>query len=428
MAELRKRLYNQLCAVTAIDVHSHLAAGQLQSARAADLLLYHMVRYPLRAADVAEDILWKSEKLHHAGEVSQSVLDAWPAVRYTGFGRMAERIFSEMYGVTEEPSASSWARIEAAHAARSAQPGWGGALFARYNLCRVLSSTDKTATVLNSNPRVVLQPTIESSPLGTWREYMPWADRLSLLEKRTGCKVCSAAAMRAAVKTFYDRFDFEKHPVLVAWVSAMIDFSPVSDTVIDVLLKAASQGEALDSAQTAVLDAALLRMTCEAVNGRVATVQLCYGCQFLSGGRPHPVQRAGRFAATFALLAAAFPGIHFNILNGYEPDEPLLCALTLGYANISLAGFWWHTFYPSVMHRALQRRLDMVPLSRLCGFFSDGWCAEWTCARLDMTRQVLAGVLDERINAGLMDEQGALGVARALLNETPARLFPAEAG
>jgi hypothetical protein len=129
------------------------------------------------------------------------------------------------------------------------------------------------------------------------------------------------------------------------------------------------------------------------------------------------------FASSLGCLVAEYPGVHFNILNGHEPDEPTLCSLCTAYANVSLAGFWWHTFYPSVMHAAWHRRLEMVPVTRLCGFFSDGWCAEWTYARLTVVREVLTHVLAEKVESGFYSRAQALDVARRLLADTPAKLF-----
>ena len=75
------------------------------------------------------------------------------------------------------------------------------------------------------------------------------------------------------------------------------------------------------------------------------------------------------------------------------------------------------------MHTALARRFDMVPLSRLIGFFSDGWCVEYVYGRLQVVRRVLANVLAERIERGFWTREEALASAREILFETPRRIF-----
>ncbi len=180
----------------------------------------------------------------------------------------------------------------------------------------------------------------------------------------------------------------------------------------------------IDAAGARLLEAALIRCVCQAVRGRTGVFQICYGTQFLTPGPLHPVTRAApQFASGFGYLLGEFPDIHFNILSGYEPDEPTWCSLCLGYDNISLAGYWWSSFYPSVMHGAWHRRLGMVPTSRLCGFFSDGYCVDWIYARVRMTQRILANVLAEKVRQGFYTQDQAVRVAGEILFETPRRLF-----
>jgi hypothetical protein len=210
----------------------------------------------------------------------------------------------------------------------------------------------------------------------------------------------------------------------VWWISSMTDFTPVSDDTLSELLNVVRRRETLSVAQRSVMDAAFVRAVLRTVGMYVPVIQLCYGTQYITKGRAHGIQRAAApFSSTLGYLLDEFRHLHFNILNGYEPDEPVLCSLCQGYHNISLGGFWWHTFYPSVMYRAWHRRLDMVPLSRLMGFFSDGYCVDWQYGRLRMTQRVLATVLDEKIKRGFYSAGQALKVAQAVMHDTPKAVF-----
>jgi len=230
--------------------------------------------------------------------------------------------------------------------------------------------------------------------------------------------------MREAVTAYYEKFDWSDKHALVAWISADADFTPTDAATIDGLLARCAAGEEPPRPEARLLEGALLRCLCEAIRGKTDVFQICFGTQFVTPGLMHPVTRAApQFASGLGHIAGEYPDIHFNLLTGRESDEPALCSLCLGYANVSLAGFWWNGFYPSAMHAAWSRRLDMVPTPRLCGFFSDGWCAEWTYARAALTRRVLAGVLAEKIDQGYYTPDQALRVARAILFDTPRQLF-----
>jgi hypothetical protein len=86
--------------------------------------------------------------------------------------------------------------------------------------------------------------------------------------------------------------------------------------------------------------------------------------------------------------------------------------------NFSLAACWWHNFFPSIMMRVLAERLDMVPLNKQIGFFSDAYCIEWTYAKALMVKKVLTRILAEKIELGQYDLELAVSVARAVLFES----------
>ena len=90
--------------------------------------------------------------------------------------------------------------------------------------------------------------------------------------------------------------------------------------------------------------------------------------------------------------------------------------------NFSLAGFWWHNFFPGAMRQVLTERLDMVPVNKQIGFFSDAYVAEWAYAKVIMVRKQMAEVLAEKVSQGQYTPAEAIAVAREILFETPQSL------
>ena len=91
--------------------------------------------------------------------------------------------------------------------------------------------------------------------------------------------------------------------------------------------------------------------------------------------------------------------------------------------NLSLAGYWWHNFFPDVIAQVMAERLDMVPLNRQIGFFSDAYSVEWTYAKVILVRRMMAQILASRIEQGQYDRDEALAIARAILYESPQSLL-----
>jgi len=46
------------------------------------------------------------------------------------------------------------------------------------------------------------------------------------------------------------------------------------------------------------------------------------------------------------------------------------------YSDFSLAGYWWHSFFPTFIQPTMHERLDMISMNKQIGFFSDAYCAE----------------------------------------------------
>ena len=97
-----------------------------------------------------------------------------------------------------------------------------------------------------------------------------------------------------------------------------------------------------------------------------------------------------------------------------------MCTLARELPNLSLAGYWWHNFFPDAIAQVMRERLDMVPANKQVGFFSDAYCVEWSFAKAVLVRKILARVLAERIELGQFDRERALGFARAILFDSPA--------
>ena len=426
---LQDDLYGEISKLPAIDVHSHLPRNQMAAASLGGVMFYHMLIYPLRAAGAPEEKLWPEHKLHQecaAEELSfDSWLAHWPAIANTGFAWVLGTILRDLYGFDEPVTSQSLPRLREVFAAKTSQPDWARQVFAKGNIVRVLSSQTRVPPLEAGQYDGGIRFTMETSPSVGFYEHVPWPKRLERWCNWSKKEITTLAQMDNAAQEFFDKTDWTGKDVLVNWISSEADFRPVADSVIDSALADCRRGVEPPPDTARLLEAASVRSILRAVHGRIKTYQLIYGTQFLTAGPAlHPVAKAApSFASTLAYLIGEFNDVHFNLLSGYEPDEPILCALCLGYNNVSLGSFWWQTFYPSVMHAAWHRRLDMVPVNRLCGFFSDGYCVDYIYGRLRMTQRVLANVLAEKIERGFCTRGQAVQIARDLLFETPRQLF-----
>ena len=113
------------------------------------------------------------------------------------------------------------------------------------------------------------------------------------------------------------------------------------------------------------------------------------------------------------------PKLRFQCFLASRHANQSMCTLARELPNLSLAGYWWHNFFPDAIAQVMRERLEMLPANKQVGFFSDAYCAEWSYAKAVIVRKILARVLAERIELGQLDLPGGARFARAILYDSP---------
>ena len=149
--------------------------------------------------------------------------------------------------------------------------------------------------------------------------------------------------------------------------------------------------------------------------------------QFSIGAEPLPFETGSllsqRTIGQVAEMIARHPRFAFSVLSGQPPANQAFCTLARELPNFSLAGYWWHNFFPDTIRQVMAERLDMLPVNKQVGFFSDAYCVEWTYGKALLVRKQLASVLAENVRQGQYTRNDALAIADAILYETPRDLM-----
>jgi glucuronate isomerase len=424
---LRDQLFKEIIRLPVIDVHSHLHRDRICAPAVEEIALYHMLRYHYRAAGMSEKLLFSYHKPAAAEEMFGQIERCWPKMENTGFAWMLKLILRDLYDFDGPIGLKTLPKLRDNFAKKNADPGWGKTIMERMNVKRILSSQIKVKPLAPGQWDANIRFTIEDTPFSGNQEFHTWQERLAGIGKDGGMTIHSAQDFRTCMHTFFKKHDWSGKSALVAWVGSSADFTPVTDAAINQIIASIHKGETISPAEHCALEALYIRGLAEVAREHPRMFQLVYGIQVQTPGAGHHVEKSlPSFANTLGYLLGEFPDVHFNILNGCEADEPVLASLCTAYNNVSLAGYWWQAFYPSVLHDGWYRRLDKVPAGCLCGFFSDGWCIEWTYGRLRLVQRTLANVLAEKIERGFLTEENAVDLARRILFESPRRIFMAD--
>jgi hypothetical protein len=149
--------------------------------------------------------------------------------------------------------------------------------------------------------------------------------------------------------------------------------------------------------------------------------------QFSLGAEPLPFETSSRLSqrtlAQLAEIIARHPRIRFQCLLASRHANQTLCTLVRELPNLSVAGYWWHAFFPATIGSIIDERLDALPTNKQIGFLSDAYCAEWTYAKAVIVRKQLAQSLAKRIESTQYSFDDAMGIARSILYDSPQSLL-----
>ena len=149
--------------------------------------------------------------------------------------------------------------------------------------------------------------------------------------------------------------------------------------------------------------------------------------QFSLSAEPMPYESASvvyqRTIYQLGEMIGRHPRLRFQIFLASRHANQAFCTMARELPNLSLAGYWWHNFFPDSMRQVMAERLDMLPVNKQVGFFSDAYCAEWVYGKVRMAQKQLARVLAEKILQGQYSRDDALGIARSILYESPQTLL-----
>jgi hypothetical protein len=424
--------------VPLLDVHTHLVGGKLGARGLHDILLYHMAISDLYAAGcpngarLTEFPGWPTEEEAHAR--IQEALPYLPLVRNTSSSWGVRIILGDLYDWHEPITADNWKRLDAMVRQRADDRAWHHAILDRLKIERTGTELARRGSGEDDDR---LQYALEWGFFTRcqWGEY---DTALYELERCWGRSPESPAPIasgprpateriirtlddvHAAIRHYVEHIPYGQVLAMATHVSTDIDFRPVDDREMsEALARREQAGPKERDTYASYVNEAFLTVLENRGEGIVF--------QFSFAAEPLPYETASRLSqrsiAQLAETIGRHPKLHFQCFLASRHANQSLSTLARELPNLSLAGYWWHNFFPDCIRQVMAERLDMLPLNKQVGFFSDAYCVEWTYAKAVLVRKQLAQVLAEKISQGQYSRDDALSIARAILYETPQTLL-----
>jgi hypothetical protein len=426
-SEARRAIQKALAEVRVVDPHCHLAPQRPTARNLADIVLYHHVWIEMVSAGMGQRETNATGMPHELedpgippGERVHRALPWLPRIRNTTVAMMLRWILEDVYDFHETLGAANAERLAKVVADRAGDTGWEERLFTE--VCGIERSISVQTLDPGINPRIMAA----SEALGkvnladgkrTPREV------LSDMDARLGREVRTAADYCAALDKILASLPIASLQFLGAWVSPAFAPDFANETDVTRIIRLARDGtptSALEMGSVAWFGLVHCMERLRATPLR--TIQVILGAEVLL---PHRslTQWGGGFAMSFGRFAGLFEDFHFNMSTAAEAHVQDLAILAKHVPNISVAGYWWHTFYPSLIRKSLETRLEMVPLGKIIGFFSDAYHAEWCHPKLKLVKTILGDILSDRVSRGWYTLDDALAVIQTILHDAPKRIY-----
>lgn len=432
------QLLEGLGAIPVIDVHTHLVGGRLSARGLHDILLYHMSISDLYAAGcpqgarLTEFPQWPDREEAHTR--IQQALPYLNVVRNTSIQWGVRMILRDLYHWDQPLTENNWQKLDDTIRERADDRAWPRTILQKVNIQR--SGTEWVRRGEGQDDDI-LQYSLEWAFFTRcqWGEY---DTALYELERCWGKTPESPTPIRAggrpapartiktlsdvhdAIASYVEAIPYDRIVSLATHISTDLDLSLPTDQEMEAALQQRNQaGERERSIYASYINERFLNAL------EVKTDRVVF--QFSLGAEPLPYETGSRLSqrtiAQLGQMIGRHSKLRFQCFLSSQHANQSLCTLCRELPNFSLAGYWWHNFFPAIIRQVMEERMDMLPLNKQMGFFSDAYCAEWSYAKALLVRRQMAEVLANKVMQGQYSLDEALSVAKEILWETPSNYF-----
>ena len=432
VADYVREMEDALFSFRWMDPHTHIDAAHLSARGLDDILLYHMSVSDLYAAGCPSGGRVPEDRTRE--EAHRRLAEAVPFLghaRNTFIAWGTRLILEDLYDWREPITETNWRRLDARIAERSQDPAWPRTILQRSNIARtgteLWRGRDGSADDLFQYALEWAffsrtqwgQPDIPLFELErTWNETVPGQAIPVTFDRATaaplGKIIRTVEDVREAVAHYCALIPYGRVTATATHISTDIDYSLPDDAAMaDAIRRRDCATERERDIYASYITHLFLRELEK--HGREIVFQFSIGAESL------PFESASRLnqrtICQLGEIVARFPKLRFMCFLSSRHGNQSLCTLARELPNFCLAGYWWHNFFPGAIRQVMEERLDMLPVNKQIGFFSDAYCVDWVYAKVMMVRKIMARVFAGKIDIGQYTFDDAVSIARAILHD-----------
>lgn len=388
----RNEFLEEIMGLETIDTHTHLIGDQLGAQDFWKIANYFWLFRELQTAGYPSSVEGWAEK-----DKISAFLKAYHGSRNTWMNMAFTSIFKDLYGISITDEASIHEANEAVKAS-SVQGDWAQRTADRLHVTKFIVNYPEHCEFHGMREDAELIPRIDGK-LHEWvkqvREAANRADELERVTDQVGKLLASYQLMQCpGVMTTLPSYK----------ASAHLSHNITNESSDDELM------------------ICLLHAICKALESRGMFLQLFLGVErSWCSMTPAPVNDTERILKLYGLFEKY--AIDFELVVASELNNLDVVQAGWNFPNVHVGGMWWYNFRASTYKMSMQYRLEALAPIKSSLIVSDARCIEWTYGKILLVKKLLAQFLAQQIEAGWLDKETALFVAKGWLYDSAAARY-----
>jgi hypothetical protein len=432
-----KDIYNEIMKLPVFDAHTHVDAEHLTARGLHDILLYHMIISELYSAGCSDsERLSEDPDEEEINERIERALPYLPYIENTSCFWICKKILKDLYDWEEEITKDNWRKLHEIIKKKYADSSWPRKIIASANI-------QKLSTEYWRRKDGRADDILEFALEWAFFDRCQWQARydIALIElemtwdrKTPGAplpvtitgdlhiprQISTLNDVHDAMQHYCDVIPYDEIVCINQNFSTDVYYRPVTaDEMITALKHRDSAGPVERDIYICYLQEYLLTE----LEKRRKRVVVPMGI----AAEPLPFESGTKFrdesVFEYARMVSRHPNIDFVAFIASASHNQHFCTLARELPNLYLIGYWWHNFFPSYISRIMEERLELLPINKNIGFFTDGYCLDWVYGKSILIRKILSGVLGQKIDSGYYTKKQALDIAKAMLKDTGTNVF-----
>jgi len=399
-----------------IDVHTHINFRRPIATEPSQIMLYHYIATELRSMGIpVEEVRAKS------ADPVGDLIEHFRLIRNTATYWCLKRILNDLYDFHEEPEPSNWLKLKDIIMERTSKPDWPKKILEKVVLEKIF---------LTINPLTESKPEFDRSLYVASLRLDPLvgglsADSIRELESAAGGSAQTFEGFRDLLASRFKVFKGFAASAAISFQSFEV-YKPVHRGLGDEAYAKLYAGKPLSGVERAHLRSTALSLVLDICREYKLPIQIMVGvARDLPGASPPDLaicfrQRGLEHLCRFFHL---YSDVDFHIISAYRFQSHELTIIAKNYPNVYLDGYWWYCFFPESITQHILERIQLLPIGKVCGFFSDAYVLEWIYGKSALARKLTAEALDHMVKRGFYKIETAEEIAEHILSKNAKRLF-----